>query len=731
MSDEEEAQLKRGKEAGGMARVTAKVNLLSLRLEPPYTTATLIEHMRIFEMNSLKIAGLFGSTGNARRRVRGHLLLETLPQHVARAVNKGDRYITFKKAKASFLDVAREIGRLPPVDEPTFGPCPFLDILESLRPGEVFPHVNRQGIVEERTRTATPDVPVSEDGASANETGSEGEAGNLAELGAGTDGDSDAVLEILTAGLPIILRLYHVPDQKPRLRCSYCADIEDDHDIDDCPDKAAGILPRNRLALAVLSNPPDTIPAELDFGLFIQTPAADRFGLIATATIFLAPYTTTEGQVHVVRDYSLLINARPIYAVPLKGIGSNEDVRSSIKGSILLQFGGYWSGSPEGGAGIAIHDVYYVPDAPCNVISVHALGDKWKVFDNQRLLQGPNCEAMLARFPNGLLAAQLPVILGPNDNLSPPPQWNTQSSFCIGYARTVVDKGKLKEVAPLERPPVGRRPRLPKPLRTGMTGVAQFWNVETNKSDEIDHINIPTEIDKQVQSSQTRDRPLPPHLERKADGPASRMLGDQQRSEAADVHMEEDMVLVTDEETFMEPAPPPQASQNKPPTSPVETDGSTPALIVHTTTGTLFSFKLHRTAASFILDPTASHHVVMSDKFTSTYGEAAPSVTFISENLHIPPTELDASSTVILSEPYDPRKTNAYDIVGVEIADVYFSDGRIKAWLNILSEPLLINQGWVVNREMSFLRHPKSGVSFAIRESGNMDFVLVCTWQLE
>ncbi|WOO84499.1 uncharacterized protein LOC62_06G008018 [Vanrija pseudolonga] len=690
MSDGAEAQRKRSMEGQRTAERTAKVNILSLRLEPPYTTSTLIEHMRIFEMNSVKIASVFGSTNTARGRVRGQLLLETLPQHIARAVNKRDQHITFKRAKAAFLDVAREAGHLPVVDEPKWGPHPFLDILESLRPGDIFPHVNQKGIVEEPTRTATPVAPDPDDVASANEDGDKEQAGAEAEIGAGSDGDSDAVAEILNDGMPIILRLYLVPRQKPRSLCSYCSDIEDDHDIDDCPDKASGTLPRNRLALAVYNNPHGTIPAELDFGLFIQAPAADRFGNIETATIFLAPYTTTEGQVHVVRDYSLLINPQPIYAVSLKRIGSNEVVRSSLKGSVILHFGGYWCGSPDGGAGIVIHDVYYVPDAPCNALSIHALGDQWKVFDNQRLLQGPNCEAMLARFPNGLLAAQLPAILGPNDNLSPPPEWNTQSSFCIGYAReTVADKGKMKDELPLDRPPVV--PKVP----------------TTNKK-------------------KFTDRPPPPHLDRKDDGPVSRVP-----AEAADVDMEEDMVLDTDEETSTKSVPSQQAAapKLKPPSSPAEIDGPTPALMIHTTTGTLFSLKRCSTPASFSLDPTASHHVVRSDKFTSTHGEAAPEVTFSSQNLHIPPTMLNASSTVILSERYDPKDPS--DIIGVEIPDVYFADGRINGWLNILSEPLLTKQGWVVNCEARVLRHPKSGVSFEIQETVGMDFVLVCTWQLE
>ncbi|KAL1406922.1 hypothetical protein Q8F55_006334 [Vanrija albida] len=631
----------------------AKATLLSLRLAPPFTTVSLTRHMRHFEMNTRAIRQTFGRRRESNR-IRTQLFLETLPEPILDAVkNTATKPDEYKNVRAAFNLIAETADHIVTPDEPIWGPQTYRTILESLQPGQVF----TQALVADPSaleRTTTPVAPDSEEDMS-------DDGGGVPIGTVGSDGEAESPPNPLATGLPFILKLYHVPGQKELLVCSYCQDIEDEHTIDDCPDKAAGMIPAERIALRIFNNPQGTIPAELDFGLFMKTA---RFGTntITPATIFLTPYTTTPGQVHVVRDRSLLLKPKTINGVELKRIGSTETVQSFLKGSVLPRFGGYWSSNPDSGAGVAIHDVYFVPEAPCNSLSIHALGTKWKVFENQRLLQGPRCEALLARFPNGLLAVQAPVFLGPNDNVSPPPQWNTQSSFYIGYARTSDDMGKAKK-------------------EFSIRGAVKI--VDSRSEEQVD-----TDLNHMdVDMNDTANSALTPR--------AAANSSEQPKS----------------------------VNEDRP--------NITPALFVHTSTGPMFCLQRRSYDASFVLDPSATHHVVMSDKFVSSPPEGASEVIFSSTSIGIPPTSLDVSSAIVLSEPYDPRCEG--DIASVEIRDVYLADEVMGSWLNILSTPLLVQQGWVVDRSggQSQLRHSETGFTFAIKQSeGGVDFILASTWRL-
>ncbi|KAL1406921.1 hypothetical protein Q8F55_006333 [Vanrija albida] len=465
--------------------------LLSVHLHPPYSQPSLMGHLLTFEPAATK-SELFSTNPKHLdvKHAKGRLFLETLPTIIADAVTKRipqDQPLTFGLVRDAYLKVAESMRS----GDVEYGSQPWHHAVSRLVPGRPIKWPAAKNLEASTSLTRAPGTHTTfESGSevdSRNSTFSNTEPNTSSEWETGPGGDSSSQDasgtdddDITTsrhpspadpnnsaidanasrgaeASYPTKIglhsssasietpKLYEVPPRRG-MRVSFCPYCDNsDHSIDDCGEKARGSKPSKRLALYRPGNPLGTTPVEVDTGLFIGSLATtSRWSPVIAmpATIFLAPHATTPHQVHVVRDLALLTDTTPIEKVLIGGVGSNRVLYSSLKGSIHLFKDDYATRPDQDPEDEIIPDVYYVPDAPCNVFSLQTLGlDKWIVDDSRRLLDTPIGDLLLARFPNGLLAAQIPCIseLYP---VSPPPQWRRDSSVCIGYRLVTPAGGK-------------------------------------------------------------------------------------------------------------------------------------------------------------------------------------------------------------------------------------------------------------------------------------------------
>ncbi|KAL1406923.1 hypothetical protein Q8F55_006335 [Vanrija albida] len=739
-------RLKNGEEARALAHLPSatmtlshaqtKAKLLSLRLSPPYTPHALDFHLKHFERLCDWIFRQIVQDKTRSRLVRAALFLESLPVDLANAVTEDwprGMPVTFHQVRDAYLKVKiRGITSLRPV----YGAQPMHERLASLGPGEVLPGTEEDNSAVRGTHLRFEDGPeavdsadfdTSSDDSSYKPPTSDDESTDEDESDAGTSSDvgtgADAAAAIPHTALPeqpYPPNLYDTPNPSYRRQvdCGYCGAYTETHRIDMCPVKQAGCAPVNRLALYRSDNPPGTTPAEIDMGLFLTHPTADfgkypNRGIAVPTTIFLAPYATAAGQVHVVRDLALLHNSMPVDPITLQRIGSNEVIKSTLKGSIQLHYGEYWKSIPATASPVVIEDVYYAPEAPCNVLSTHALGESWTVLDELRILHIPRVgDIVLARFPNGLLAIQIPFVGDFKAHpypISPPPQWHKGSSVCIGY----VAHGVLPSQTHLPTP-IETSTALTKPVNfehvAGASNAALGGTVsclveaaESKPSTyqvlynalETAHSKLPAaqrpSLDDFINSALT-------NLVSTLGVSATRLIPPSTgaKTPQADDDQDEKIIVPTRQQPLL---------IIEPPTPVVKVPSAPPAPIISSESDT---------------EGSVSHVKDWRCK-----------ATFSSTLLGIEPIPIDMVGKLYLSVRQDPGHKG--DVLGIDIADVYVGGtSRVGTALNILSESLLVEQGWVVERSEtnSQLSHAESGISFKIKSDHlhGKDVILASAW---
>lgn len=758
-------------------------DLLGVRLYPPYSQSSLMAFLITFEPAATK-SGLFPTKDIDVKHAKGRVFLETLPTIIRDAVIKhvpNDQPLTFGLLRSAYLKVARGLRN----DNLDYGPQPWHRAIERLVPGKQvkWPAAKSleartngsaaQGTLHSSSDEDTSDTSFSStdldttsewDTSDSDDTGSESdttteaprrsdsvqvarmdEAPTDANPNQPAPGAQPEAVDVLQAPASLIgtpaPKLYDGPATPGRQfssHCFYCYD--EGHVLDDCPGPVLGKKPPRRLALHCSANPIGTVQAELDTGFFIGSPTVDpwRPTIATPATIFFAPYATVANQVHVVRDLGLLTDTMPIEKVIIQGFGSNTAVQSTLKGSIHIQCGDYATANYDKKYTTIISDVYYAPDSPCNVLSLKTLGTEWKIRESSRVLDHPDGELVLSRFPNGLLAAQIPCIPEGYD-ISPPPQWNKESSACIGY-RLFQPTGVAQDT-PLpgaalvagDLKPAGTNPT----DQTDVVPTSDYNSLSDALKSARDHLPVgdragldeivasalekittflqaqPTVSDKHASSiGPVNTAPTEPRPSSSAPaGPA------QQATDPAELGVALPIILPTAMRGVITESAEVDEDDEEPVNSP---------LTVHTSTGEFITRHYSSAAGiTLVLDDTASHHI-MRDFGMLVGVSSSPAVEFRSDNFKIGGSLVTAGKLCICD------KEDADENFSVEITNLYVDPGwNTGTFSNILSERLLLEQGFVRHTSGSGTRHlyhTTSGLCFNIHDRGGQDVILATAW---